>query len=281
MSEILAEQEAWIRLGFFLAVFGGMAWWESIAPRRDLSISPKHKRWMANISLVVVNTFLLRLLFPAAVVAAAVVAEQRQWGVLHLLAWPLWIEGILAVVALDLVVYLQHVLFHAVPAFWRLHRVHHADLDFDVTTGSRFHPLEILLSTGIKVAAVLALGPAVLAVLVFEIVLNASSMFNHSNVRIPVRWDRGLRWCVVTPDMHRVHHSIRRNETNSNFGFTLPWWDRLLGTYIDQPRDGHTAMLIGISDFRDERRCARLSGMLMLPFTGGAGAYPVNRGIGD
>ncbi|MDN3721932.1 sterol desaturase family protein [Roseibium salinum] len=178
--------------------------------------------------------------------------------------------------ALDLAIYLQHVMFHAVPALWRLHRMHHADLEFDVTTGLRFHPVEILLSMGIKLGVVMALGPPAVAVLVFEVLLNGTSMFNHSNVRIPAAIDRVLRLFVVTPDMHRVHHSIHPNETNSNFGFNLPWWDRLLGTYRPQPREGHETMTIGIEEFRT-RRDLWLDRMLVQPLVGRANHYPINR----
>lgn len=281
MSDIFVQQEGWVRLGLFLIVFGAMAEWEFFAPRRRRNEALKRKRWIANLSLVMLNTVVMRLLFPAALVTAALLAEQREWGAFHVFEWPWWVELIVAMVLLDFVIYLQHVLFHAVPALWRLHRVHHADLDFDVTTGSRFHPIEIVLSLGIKIGAVLAVGPPALAVVLFELCLSASALFNHSNVAIPRAWDRWLRWCIVTPDMHRVHHSIRRSETNSNFGFCLPWWDRLLGTYTAQPRDGHTGMVIGIADFRDERRCTALIGMLLLPFAGSAGSYPGDRGNAD
>jgi sterol desaturase/sphingolipid hydroxylase (fatty acid hydroxylase superfamily) len=183
---------------------------------------------------------------------------------------------VLSVVILDLAIYLQHVLFHAVPALWRLHRMHHADLEFDVSTGLRFHPVEILLSTVIKLAVVAALGAPALAVVIFEVLLNATSMFNHSNVRVPLGIDRMLRWLVVTPDMHRVHHSITPRETNSNFGFNLPWWDRLFGTYRAQPQAGHEAMTIGIEQFRDVREL-RLDRMLLQPFRDDVGGYPLGR----
>lgn len=258
-----------------LASFGGilllMALWELGAPRRRLSVR-KGPRWMSNLGLVAMNVFLARLLVPISAVAAAVIAESRGCGLLHQVSWPFWIEVVLALLAFDLAVYLQHVMFHAVPAFWRLHMVHHADLDFDVTTGLRFHTLEILLSALIKLAVVVVIGPAAAAVVIFEILLNAASMFNHSNVRMPGWLDGMLRWFVVTPDMHRVHHSVIRRETNSNFGFNFPWWDVLLGTYRAQPRDGHTAMTIGVSHLRDERQVDRLLPMLAIPFQPQAGA---------
>ena len=219
-------------------------------------------------------------LIPLLAVGVAGLAEARGWGLFNNLGLPAVLAVVASVILLDLAIYLQHVMFHAVPALWRLHRMHHADLDFDVTTGARFHPIEILLSMGLKMAVVAALGVPVLAVLIFEVLLNATSMFNHANVRIPPALDRLLRWFVVTPDMHRVHHSIRREETNSNFGFNLPWWDRLLGTYRAQPAAGHTDMTIGIEAFREARE-QWLDRMLAQPFRGGAGAYPINRSRED
>jgi sterol desaturase/sphingolipid hydroxylase (fatty acid hydroxylase superfamily) len=185
------------------------------------------------------------------------------------------------VVALDLAIYLQHVMFHAIPLLWRFHRMHHADLDFDVTTGARFHPVEIILSMIIKFAVIIALGPPAIAVLAFEVILNATAMFNHSNARIPLAVDSVLRYLVVTPDMHRVHHSVEDDETNSNFGFNLPWWDRLFGTYRDQPRAGHEAMTIGIHGMNEPRVCDRLPGMLMIPFVGKVSDYAINRREGE
>jgi sterol desaturase/sphingolipid hydroxylase (fatty acid hydroxylase superfamily) len=202
-------------------------------------------------------------------------AESRSWGLLHQVRWPAWLEVALAVLAFDLAIYLQHVMFHAVPALWRLHMVHHADLDFDVTTGLRFHTLEILLSALIKLAVVVVIGPPAVAVVIFEVLLNATSMFNHSNVRMPGWLDRLLRWLVVTPDMHRVHHSVIRRETNSNFGFNFSWWDVLLGTYRDQPAAGHETMTIGVSHLREERQVDRLLPMLAMPLRTGTGAYSI------
>ncbi|MGD9728767.1 MAG: sterol desaturase family protein, partial [Nitrospiraceae bacterium] len=202
--------------------------------------------------------------------------QSRGWGLLNVLELPRWPGFVFAVVALDLAIYLQHVMFHAVPALWRLHRMHHADLDLDTTTGARFHPIEILLSMVIKFAVIAALGAPPVAVVIFEVLLNATSMFNHANVRMPAGLDRLLRWIVVTPDMHRVHHSIIRNDTNSNFGFNLPWWDRLLGTYQAQPAEGHEGMTIGLDNFRDPKQL-RLDRMLLQPFVGSMGNYPINR----
>jgi sterol desaturase/sphingolipid hydroxylase (fatty acid hydroxylase superfamily) len=276
VDPILLEYEPAIRLGFFFAVFAVMAAWEVRDPRRALNV-PKPSRWVANLGILLLNGLLLRLIFPAAALGMTVFAQLNGWGVLNYLALPLWLETMAAVLILDLAIYLQHVMFHSIPALWRLHRVHHADLDFDVTTGSRFHPIEILLSMAIKFAVIAALGPAVLAVLVFEVLLNAMAMFNHSNVRIPTPVDRWLRRLVVTPDMHRVHHSVEVDEANSNFGFSLSWWDRLLGTYHAQPRSGHREMIIGLEQPRDPAVCDRLPGMLALPFRGSATGYPINR----
>ena len=254
-----------VRMGCFLVVLIGLVIWEIFLPRRSLVVR-KPWRWTSNLSLVVLNTGLARVMVPITAVAAAIFAESRGWGLLHLVEWPFWLEIMLAVAAFDLAIYLQHIMFHAVPLFWRLHMVHHADLDFDVTTGLRFHTLEILLSALIKLAVVLVLGPPAVAVIAFEVLLNATSMFNHSNVKMPGWLDRMLRWFVVTPDMHRVHHSVIHQETNSNFGFNLPWWDYLLGTYRPQPQDGHEGMRIGLTTFSNERQVDRLPGMLLLPF---------------
>lgn len=254
-----------VRLTCFLGVLVAMAWWELLAPRRMLKVA-KTSRWLSNLALVVLNTITARIVLPITAVAAALFAESREWGLLYLVDWPLWVEVILAVLVFDLAIYLQHVLFHAVPLLWRLHMVHHADLDFDVTTGLRFHTLEILLSALIKLGVVVVLGPPAIAVVLFEVLLNATSMFNHSNVSLPAWLDPVVRWFVVTPDMHRVHHSVIRRETNSNFGFNLPWWDFLLGTYRDQPSQGHDKMDIGLTDYRDQSQVDQLPGMLLLPF---------------
>ena len=208
---------------------------------------------------------LARIFAPAGAVGFALLAEARAWGLFNILAWPTWIEVLSALLVLDLAIYLQHRVFHYVPVLWRLHRMHHADLDVDVTTGARFHPIEILLSLGIKFLVVVALGAPAVAVLIFEIGLNATSMFNHSNVRMPAMVDRVLRCLVVTPDMHRVHHSIIRRETDSNFGFNFPWWDRLFGTYRPEPEAGHHGMTLGIDKFRDPKEL-RLDRMLVQPF---------------
>jgi sterol desaturase/sphingolipid hydroxylase (fatty acid hydroxylase superfamily) len=275
MDSFLLSHEPGLRVGIYLAVFSAMALWEIAAPRRILR-QGKATRWTSNLVLVVLNTVLLRVLFPATAVELAVSAGESGSGLLNHFAVPFPVAVVLSVLFLDLVIYLQHLMFHAVPVLWRLHRMHHADLDFDVTTGARFHPLEIALSMLIKFAAIVLLGAPAVAVLAFEILLNATAMFNHANVRIAPAWDRLLRWIVVTPDMHRVHHSVEAPETNSNFGFNLPWWDRLFGTYRAQPAAGHEKMTIGIGQFRDGRDLW-LDRMLAIPFHDDAGRYAINR----
>ncbi len=279
--EFLLQHETAIRLGFFLGILALMAVWEILAPRRSLTAS-KAARWASNLGLIFLNTLVLRITLPLAAVGLALLAEERGWGLLNNFPVPVWLAVTLGVVLLDLAIYLQHVMFHAVPLLWRLHMVHHADPDFDVTTGARFHTIEILLSMGIKLGVVAVLGPPAAAVVIFEVLLNATSLFNHGNVRLPQALDRYLRLAVVTPEMHRVHHSVIPHETNSNFGFNLPWWDRLCGTYRAQPAAGHEAMSIGLTQFRDAK-ATRLHWMLALPFIGPVGAYPVNRrgGSGD
>lgn len=275
MTEFIQDNEPLIRLGCFFAVFVLMAGWEAVAPRRRRCAS-RRARWPSNLGIVALNTILARVVAPAGVVGMAIAAETQGWGVMNPLSMPLWSAVALSVLVLDLAIYLQHVLFHAVPVLWRLHRMHHADLDFDVTTGARFHPIEILLSLGIKLSIVAALGPPAVAVVIFEVLLNATAIFNHGNVGIPSQVDRVLRLLVVTPDMHRVHHSVLPQETNSNFGFNFPWWDRLLGTYRAQPSGGHETMTIGIEQFHEPREL-RLDRMLLQPFRGSFGSYAINR----
>ena len=262
-NAILAA-EPMVRFTAFAGVFAIMALLEALAPRRDQQIG-RAWRWPNNLGIVVLDAFVVRLLFPTAVVGFALICEAQGWGLLNVVSVPGWLGVVGSVVLLDLAIYGQHVLFHAVPPLWRLHRMHHADLEFDVTTGLRFHPVEIVLSILIKFAVVALIGAPALAVLIFEVLLNASSMFNHSNIRLPDWLDRVLRWVVVTPDMHRVHHSIEAKETHSNFGFNLPWWDRLFGTYRDQPQAGHDAMTLGLPIFRDPKDL-RLDRMVLQPF---------------
>jgi sterol desaturase/sphingolipid hydroxylase (fatty acid hydroxylase superfamily) len=269
------EAEPLIRLGAFIAVFCAMALWEAVAPRRRRTFA-RGARWPHNIGLLLVDVAVLRLLAPGAAIAVAMAGEAQGFGLMNTIALTPWIAIPLGVVALDLALYFQHVTFHAVPVLWRLHRVHHSDLDIDVTTGTRFHPFEILISTGIKCAAVAAIGAPAAAVLVFEVLLNATAMFNHANAKLPAALDQALRWLLVTPDMHRVHHSIVYNETNSNFGFNLPWWDRLFGTYRAQPASGHETMTIGVDAFRS-RADLRLDRLLVQPLRETPGGYAINR----
>jgi sterol desaturase/sphingolipid hydroxylase (fatty acid hydroxylase superfamily) len=276
MTDTILANEPIIRLAFFLGILVAMAFWEVAAPRRRIEI-PRLIRWTNNLGVVVIDTILVRLTYPIAAVGLALLAEQNGWGLFNLFDVSVWVAVLVSVVALDFAIYLQHVLFHAVPALWRLHRMHHADLGFDVTTGLRFHPIEILLSMGIKMGVVVALGPPAVAVLLFEVILNATAMFNHSNIRIPEGIDRVLRLVVVTPDMHRVHHSVIRSETDSNYGFNLPWWDRLLGTYTAEPKGGHEGMTIGFEQFRTVRD-QWLDKMLIQPLRGPAsGPDPRNQ----
>ncbi len=263
------------RIGAAVIVLLIMAGWETAAPKRKLT-SAKAGRWTTNLSIIGLDNLLVMFLIPFTVIQISLAAQAGNWGLFNQLDLPTVPTIILSVLALDLVIYLQHLMFHAVPLFWRLHMVHHADLDIDVTTGLRFHPLEILLSIFIKMAAVAALGPSMTAVLVFEILLNATAMFNHANIALPTGIDRWLRLLVVTPDMHRVHHSVIIRETNSNFGFNFPWWDRLLGTYRPQPAKGHLKMTIGISQYRNHADLS-LGKVLLLPITGNPGSYSLSR----
>jgi sterol desaturase/sphingolipid hydroxylase (fatty acid hydroxylase superfamily) len=258
------DNELAIRTGFFLGVFAIMAVWELLAPRRALT-TPKSMRWFSNLSIVFLNSFLIRLMFPVLAIETALIASQRGWGVFNNVNLPVVAEVLLGIMALDFIIYIQHVLFHILPLLWSMHKMHHADMDIDVTTGSRFHPFEIFISMGIKVASIALLGASAWAVLIFEVLLNATAMFNHSNVYIPLGIDRYVRLLVVTPDMHRVHHSVIIKETNSNYGFNLPWWDRIFGTYRAQPVMGHTGMNIGLANFRDPKKLT-LPYLMAIPF---------------
>jgi len=257
------ELSGYLRLSISLALLLVLLAAERGWPRRS---SPPQRllRWTANISMVVIASLLVRVLLGAGAVGAAYWAAQRGWGLLPWLEVPRWLAVVVSLLLLDLLIYGQHRLFHYVPLFWRLHRVHHSDTEFDATTALRFHPAEILLSMLIKIVAVVALGAPAMAVLAFEVILNATAMFNHANLRLPAALDRALRWVLVTPDMHRVHHSVHVEETNSNYGFNLPWWDRLFGSYRAQPRDGHTGMEIGLHELR-ARQDQGLAALLRQP----------------
>lgn len=264
-----------IRLIAFVCVFVTLAICEILVPRRGL-VTSKAQRWFVNLTLIALNPLSVLLIFPILPIGLALLASEQNWGLLNQWALPYWLEVLIGVVVLDFVVYAQHVLHHAIPVLWGLHMMHHADLDIDMTTGLRFHPIEIIVSMVIKLSAVAALGAPPLAVLIFEVALNATSMFNHSNILLPKKIDRLLRLIVVTPDMHRVHHSVIIRETNSNYGFNLSWWDRLFGTYKDQPAKGHKEMVIGLSQFRDPKKLSLLR-LLILPFVGDPGRVPINR----
>lgn len=264
-----------IRLLLFLIAVITLTSWEFLSPRRNRNHSRK-SRWVGNYIVSLLDIGVLRLVFPIVAVGTAMFAAEKGWGILNMTAIPDYLAVIISVIVLDFVVYIQHVMFHAIPLLWRIHMMHHTDLDLDLTSGLRFHPFEHILSMILKMSAVALLGAPVLGVMIFEIGLNVVSMFNHSNVYMPIWLDRIIRKVIVTPDMHRVHHSVRIKETNSNFGFNLSWWDYLLGTYKDQPADGHQKMTIGHALHR-ENNVLSLWTMLKIPFTGKTGKYPINR----
>jgi sterol desaturase/sphingolipid hydroxylase (fatty acid hydroxylase superfamily) len=272
------DNELLIRLGFFFGILVVMFLWELIAPRRPLTTS-KITRWFSNLCLVLIDSIVVRLIFPTALVGIAFLTQQRGWGIFNQFEMPSLLKITLSVLILDLAIYLQHIMFHSIPLFWRLHMVHHSDMDIDVTTGIRFHPIEIVLSMGIKMIAAILIGPPPIAVVVFEVLLNGTSMFNHGNVRYSQNIDSFLRLLVVTPEMHRVHHSTIRWETNSNLGFNFPWWDRLFGTYRDQPAKGHLEMSIGLDQFKEPNKLT-LPWLIVLPFIGKLGKYPMTRSPG-
>jgi len=253
-----------IRLTVFAGLFALLALAEVIWPRRSLTVT-KSRRWVANIGIIVADALVVRLLFPVLPMTLAATAQAKGWGLFNLLGIAGWIELLTGLLILDLVIYLQHRLFHRLPLLWQLHRMHHTDLDLDVSSGTRFHPFEIALSLLIKMVVVLLFGIAPLTVLLFEILLNATSMFNHANLAIPPAIDRWLRLILITPDLHRVHHSVIPRETDSNFGFSQPWWDRLLGTYRDQPSEGHARMTIGLREYRNQNELS-IWRLLRIPF---------------
>jgi len=265
LSEQIIEHEAQFRLMIFLLIFATMASWEMLKPCRVLSIK-KSRRWLNNISLIVLNSLILRLIFPAAAVGVALYAEVNVIGVFNHFTLPAAFEIVLSVIILDFMIYWQHLVAHYIPIFWRFHRMHHVDLDFDLTTGARFHPLEMVLSMLFKLIVILLIGAPVLGVFLFEVLLNGFAMFNHSNISLPPKLDQVLRWLFVTPDMHRIHHSTDIREHNSNYGFSLSVWDRLFHSYTEAPAQGHREMAIGLATIRDPGDCVQLPGMLILPF---------------
>lgn len=276
-NEYALANEPMIRLTAFFSIFVLMAAWEVAAPRRT-RLHARARRWPANLGLVMFNSVLVRLVFPFAAVTFATLAGERGWGLFNNIDLPDWLALVLAVVAMDLAIWLQHVMVHAVPVLWRLHQVHHADPDYDVTTGARFHPIEITLSMLIKFAVIAVLGAPAAAVLIFEVVLNATAMFNHGNVKLPAAVDGLLRLLLVTPDMHRVHHSTDNAEANSNFGFNLSVWDRLFGTYRATARLPQESMQIGVAGLSDDPRCVSLTGMLVIPFVNPGEGYAIGHG---
>ncbi len=264
MSEFFMQHQQEFRLGIFAAALLIFMMLENIFPRRKKSL-PLITHYLNNLSLSVVNSVLVKVLFPLGVFSFTLFLEKKEWGLFYLINLPAWLEIFIAIVLLDLLIYFQHVIFHKVPVLWRLHRVHHADVDLDVSSGVRFHPIEILLSMLIKMLTVMLLGVSPIAVMMFEIILNATAMFNHSNLRFPLGVDAIIRKILVTPDMHRIHHSIIRKECDSNYGFNVSWWDRLFRTYTALPQDGHLGMTLGLNDFR-QKHDQQVHHLLMQPF---------------
>ncbi len=269
----MIEDERIIRLAFFFGIFSIVALWEYFFPRRNYSLGRK-KRWLNNITVIILNSAAVRFLVPVVPIAVAMQGAATGRGLFNILSMNPFLEAVISFVILDFIIYLQHLMFHAVPLFWRLHMVHHADLGIDVTTGLRFHPIEILISLLIKITVIYALGPSVVVVIIFETALNGTAMFNHGNIYINPRIDSLLRLVIVTPDMHRIHHSVAIGETNSNFGFNLPWWDRLMGTYRAESYKKQKEIIIGLSQYREHLSFAA---MMTIPFTGEPGKYAINR----
>lgn len=263
MTDFILNNETSLRLGVFLSILILMMAAEAIFPRKARVLSRRH-RWTSNLLLIVIDTIFVRLVFPIVAVGVAALSFENGWGLFNLTDLPIWLEVLLAVILLDMAIYWQHVAYHHIPFFWALHKVHHVDRDIDVTTGSRFHPVEIGFSLAYKMCLVILLGAPVLAVIIFEIVLNGCAMFNHSNVKLPLGLDRVLRRFIVTPDMHRVHHSTIVSETNSNYGFSTSLWDRMFKTYTAQPSKGHDGMVIGLEEHQADGP-ASLSWSLLFP----------------
>lgn len=272
MTDILLTYENAFRLSVFLGMLTLMGIWEMASPRRRQDV-PRLLRWSNNLAMVVIDTISVRLVFPILAVGVAYKVDELGAGILNWISLPDFGAVLIALIVLDLVIYAQHVAFHKIPILWRLHRMHHADLEFDASTALRFHPLEIILSMTLKMLVVILLGAPPIAVLLFEVILNASAIFNHSNIKLPRLIDSVLRLFIVTPDMHRVHHSVHQHETDSNYGFNLPWWDWIFGTYIAQPMNGHTKMRIGLERFRT-RRDLWLDRMLLQPLRRSARGQP-------
>jgi len=264
MTDFISQNEASLRMGVFVVILLLMMAAETLMPRKA-RVQRRGLRWLSNMGLVVIDSLIVRLVFPIVAVGVASYAAAQGWGLLNIIALPDWAAVLIAIIILDMMIYWQHVISHKWAPLWALHKVHHSDRDIDVTTALRFHPAEIILSMVFKMALVLTLGAPVIAVIIFEIILNGCAMFNHSNVRVPPAFDKALRAVMVTPDMHRVHHSIIERETNSNYGFSTSLWDRIFKSYIPQPKDGHDDMTIGLSEYQDKSP-ANLLWALLLPF---------------
>lgn len=257
--------EAWIRLGIFVAILALMLTWEAANPKRQQRVS-RWRRWRSHLGLIISSSVLMRLVAPLGLTGIALWSTEHQWGLFNQFELPLWLAVILSMVVLDLILYWQHRMFHQVPWLWRLHRVHHADPDFDVTTGVRFHPIEMVLSLGIKALAIVLLGVPAVAILIFEIVLNACSLFNHGNVQLPAKLETVVRRVLITQELHRIHHSSLKAETNSNYGFSVVWWDWLFSSYTDRAAAGSDFVDIGLNEFREEQRNTPFWSLITLPF---------------
>jgi len=264
MIDSLLNNEGTWRLSVFIIIFLVMIIWETLIPRRQRNKSTNVRR-VNNLGIMFIYTLVVRLVVPLLPVGAAFYAAENSLGLFNIVDLPLMVTAVLTLILFDIAIYFQHRISHSIPIFWRLHRMHHTDTEIDITTGIRFHPIEIVLSLFIKLAIVILLGAPAIAVLIFEVLLSSCALFNHSNVKLPNAVDKALRWIIVTPDMHRVHHSVHREETDSNFGFSVPWWDRIFGTYCAQPKDGHLSMQIGIETFRDNKD-SRVDQLLIQPF---------------
>lgn len=275
MKELFFQYESYIRLGTFLGLFSLLMVWEVASPKRKL-LELRRFRWFSNIGLIVTSSILIRFIIPTAAVGVALHTETNDLGFLNYFDLSTTAQFIIAFILMDLSIYFQHVMFHALPVFWRFHRVHHSDLDCDITTGLRFHPFEMVISILFKFVIIISIGAPVIAVVCFEIILNAASMFTHSNIKIPLNLEKLVRWIIVTPDMHRIHHSINENETNSNFSFFISIWDRLLGTYIHAPRKGQENMEIGLQNFR-QPKWQNLRWLIYLPFVSNISDYAINK----
>lgn len=275
MKELFFEYETVIRLGSFLGLFALFALWEIASPRRKL-LELRRFRWINNFGLIIISSVLVRFIFPTAAVGIALLVEENHWGFLYSFGLPFPVHFFAAFILMDLSLYFQHIMFHALPLFWRFHRVHHSDLDCDITTGLRFHPFEMVISILIKFVTIASIGAPVIAVVIFEIILNAAAMFTHSNIKMTKSIESLLRWFIVTPDMHRIHHSLNVYETNNNFGFFISIWDRFFGTYLKQPEKGHENMQIGLKNFR-KGRWQDLRWLIYLPFVSRLDDYAINK----